>query len=493
MIKRILALCLSLLSTQSFGQVIFDTIPQTGSNSITRRFPGMDPKTGDIYVNQRNSNTGEYLLLRFDNNLNLIDTLFGEDAGRSNVRFTNPITFNKSLYYLCVGNDSAAARDFSYHKISNGVFRDSIGFNLDTLPYYSNPYIAREIDNNTLQLLVNVTPPAVPSRTYSRIYHLDSNFQVKSYHNPNFDSLTNTFARTILAVHQLNDSTWHLYLSGALVVYNPSKRKISEHKKILFEGFDTYPLPNKKHLALGVTSYPIKPPLGPSNSPSSLGFYIVDSNASIIDTIQFNAFKDTVPALWINNYSSERVASADVNSIIYDTNNIFLACDGSYTEFNGTTFRQYFYVVKTGLSHSSKWQFIWGGENNIVNFTGITPTMDKGCVISGSIRRPNQVRHGVLIKLGPDGKISNVEVDAPENLVAFYPNPIKEKLHFDYLPQAKGQYTLEVMDMNGKPVLETSLDEQKGFIPVQLKTGFYIYQLKDEAGKVMQVGKLMAE
>jgi hypothetical protein len=77
--------------------------------------------------------------------------------------------------------------------------------------------------------------------------------------------------------------------------------------------------------------------------------------------------------------------------------------------------------------------------------------------------------------------------------VAFYPNPVKNKLHFDYLPEANGQYTLQLMDMNGKPVFKSPLNAETGYIPVQLNTGFYIYQLTNEKGEVVQVGKLVAE
>ncbi len=474
------------------GQVLFDSILESGPNSFQHYMVASEIGSDNTYVIHSDAVDGSYSVFNFDKNLNIIDTLYPEDAGRTNVRFTYPFNFKSGLYYLCVGNDSTSASDFSYHKLENGRFTDSIGFNLDTIPH-SSPFLARQIDNNTIQLLVNVTPPVTPRRTYSRIFHLDSNFQVKSYHNPNFDSLIGTNARAILAIHQLNDSTWHLYLSGTLAIYNPIKRKVKEFKKILFSGFDTYSLPNNDHLALGITSYPVKPPLGPSNVPTSLGFYVVNKQADVIDTIQFNAFKDTVPSLWINNYSSEGIVSTVSSSVVYDTNNIFMASNGSYTKFNGTENTQYFYVVKTDSRGTLKWQFIWGGVDNKVTFTGIAPTSDKGCVISGSIMKPNFNRYAMVIKLGPNGNISNVEVDAPENLVSFYPNPVKDKLHFDYLPETHGQYTLEVMDMNGKSVLETPLNKEKGFIPVQLKTGFYIYQLKNEAGKVMQVGKLVAE
>ncbi|WP_417603153.1 T9SS type A sorting domain-containing protein [Owenweeksia hongkongensis] len=472
------------------GQVIIDSILETGPMSFQHYWVATEKGSDDTYVVHSDDIDNSFSIFRYDKNINIIDTLTGADVGRPNAAFWYPFSFNNSLYYFCFQNDTATYYDISIHKLENGVFTDSIGFDLDSIPG-AYPFLGKSIDTNTLQLIVNVSPKVFPGITTSRILHLDSNFQLKSYHNPNLD--TTLTLGTLTAIHQLSDTKWHLYFGGTAAVYNPLQKSINSNNRILFRGYDTYSLPNKMHLALGVTSHPIKPPLGPSNTPTSLGFYIVDSLTNILDTVQFNAFKDTVPQFHFNNYSDEGIVSSLSSSIVYDTNNIYLACQGSYTPFNGSNNSQYFYVVKTDIKGNLKWEFTWGGESNYPTFTGIASTNDQGCVIVGSIRRPNFNRYAIVIKLGPDGTISNVEFDAPETVVSFYPNPVKDKLHYSFLPEAQGSYTLEIVDMQGKPMLGSTLDNEKGFIPVSLKSGYYLYNLVDEKSRMQQVGKLLVK
>ncbi|WP_417608895.1 T9SS type A sorting domain-containing protein [Owenweeksia hongkongensis] len=468
------------------GQIVIDSILETVYHYSAANEIG----SNDTYVIHSNDIDNNVSIFRYDQNLNIIDTLTGADVGRINVVFRYPFTFNNSLYFLCYGNDSATFSDFSFHKLENGVFTDSIGFDLDSISG-AYPFLGKSIDANTLQLIVNVNPEVFPGIITSRILHLDSNFQLKSYHNPNVD--TTLTLGMLTAIHQLSNTKWHLYFGGTMAVYNPIQKSINSSKRILFRGHDTYSLPNKNHLALGVTSYPIKPPLGPSNRPSSLGFYLVDSLANILDTIQFNAYKDTVPSLHINNYSSEAINSSWSSSVVYDTNNIYLACNGDYTPFNSSSDFRYFYVVKTDIKGNKAWDFTWGGLAKTTTFTGVTGTNDQGCVIVGNMTDQNFDDYAIVIKLGPDGKISNVEFDVPETVVNFYPNPVKDKLHYSFLPEAQGSYTLEIVDMQGKPVLEKKLDNKKGFISLSLKSGFYLYNLIDEKGKVQQVGKILVK
>ncbi len=480
----LLAMFLSVLFSK--GQILIDSISETGPFLQTNIFPATEGSPENIYVGHQDDLSGSFMLLRYDDSLTLLDTLTGVDIGKSGARFSYPFSFNNSLYYIC-RDSSRTQRNFSIHKLENGKFTDSFNLNLDSIAN-GYPSMVTVINDSLIQILVELYLPSGIFKG-SGILHLDSSFNFISYHHPPLDSIAPTWAtKRISAVYQLNDSTWHLFYTNDLAVYNPKLDTILMVKPLISNIYNTYQLPSKTYMALGLTQKAIV------NSASSLGFYIIDHQTNILDTVSFNAFKDTIPQWGINNYSDENVSNNTRNSIVYDNNNIYLTCRGSYSPKTFTAPPiAYFYVVKTDLKGSMKWQFIWGGQNSSVILTGIAPTSDKGCIISGSIIRSGQPRNAVLIKVGPDGNISNVEVDAPENLVAFYPNPVKDKLHFDYLPEANGTYTLQVVEMNGKPVFEVPLDEENGFIAIPLKTGFYLYQLKDETGKVMQVGKLVAE
>ena len=189
----------------------------------------------------------------------------------------------------------------------------------------------------------------------------------------------------------------------------------------------------------------------------------------------------------------ENAGTYFINSIIYDTNSIFLASEGWYVPSNSNDERQYIYVVKTDILGNLNWEYKFGGIGSLTNLTGMCSTGDKGCVVTGTIKRNSTTSYALIIKLGPDGTITNVEFNAPETVISFYPNPIKDKLHYSVLPEANGPYTLEVLDMKGKPVMESLLSASESSIPVNLQKGFYLYQLKSEDGKVEQVGKLVVE
>ena len=489
--KKAVLLLFLLVTTFLRSQILIDTIPETGPYFQINTAPATEGKPMNIYTAHVDDQTGKHILLRYDENLSIVDTLSGADVGRPGGIFELPFYINNNLYYYCY-DSIIAGRHFSFHKIQNGTFTDSIGLDLDTI---SNAYPAKitALDNNTLQILLSIYLPNGFFKG-TRILLLDSNFNFKSCYHPLLDSIPpTTFSKQIRAIHQLNDSTWHLFYTNHLVVYNPRSDSILSVKEFLGKIYNTYKLPNQIYLALGLTSTRVTSTQLPGNSARSLGFYFIDSQANILDTVRFNAFKDTVPQWGINNYSTESTGSIYTqNSLVYDTNTIFLVSEGDYNLPNSMNFLRYFYIVKTDIKGHLKWQYIWGGVNNLIIITNVAATSDSGCVVTGSIQR-FLYRSAVLIKFGPDGNISNVEVDAPENLVQFFPNPVGDKLKYTYLPEANSKYTLEIIDMNGRAVLKSLLNQNKGSIPIDLKTGFYLYQLKDSKGQVQQVGKLIAK
>lgn len=483
--RFIIALIL-LGSSHGYSQAIFDSILAPSPLAYQYSFVVNEEGEKEIYAVNINDNDSSNSIFRFDENLKITDTLTGADLGRPNGRFSYPFNFNGGLYFFCNGSNASTTYDISIHKVENGVFIDSIAFDLDSIPN-SFPNAAKEIDKNTLLLLVNTLESTGPPRFSSRVFLLDSTFQLKQHIKVDLDTLP--YLGILRAIHQQNDSLWYLYYYGNQVEFNPLTNKIVSHQALRFFGFDTYKVSRNVHLAMGLTSHPKQP----SNVPTSLGFYVIDSLSNILDTIQFNAYADSSLAPTFLNLSSERILSSTRNSIVYDTSNIYLASEGSYSSQGSTNSMYYLFVIKTDINGNEDWRFTWGGSANSVTFNGITATHDEGCAVIGTFMRPNFNRYALIIKLGPNGYVSNVELDAPETVVNFYPNPVKDKLHYSFLPETNDTYFLEIIDMQGKPVLERALENEKGFIPVNLETGFYLYHLKDADGKVQQIGKIVAE
>lgn len=225
-----------------------------------------------------------------------------------------------------------------------------------------------------------------------------------------------------------------------------------------------------------------------------LDFIPLTIGGNAIDTTAFNTFSHFTPATNYLEFSDEE--SDCRNTLFYDANNIIMASGYTYFPPNIPEHEEGFLILKTDINGHEAWRFSIGGSRKIANITSILKTPEQGCILTGSFApNPNDPWHNnsILIKLGPDGTISNVELDAPETVVTFYPNPVKDKLHYNYLPEANGNYTLEIIDMQGKPVQDVVLENEKGYIPVSLQSGFYLYHLKSENGKVEQVGRLVVE
>lgn len=436
--------------------------------------------------------------IRYSNNINLynksldlIDSINGDQTGRSslNTSVSKLFHFNNKNYVI----SSNPNLDINIHQISGNTLVASTKLNFDTITR-TFPYNVIEINSNHLRMIAHEWNSAGNTITQSKIIDLDSNFNVIDYHA--FDlSQNNLFptsqSQVISGLYEVDNTTWHLHTNGALHIYNPQTNTIDTSRYLWGDSRRTYPINSNEYLALGIVSF-IQPLAGfPYLGMNALGFYRISNDGTPLDTSHFLNIDNSA-----NNptdVSYESMGSPAV--VVYDTNNIFLASQTSYQKTGNDPLIEGFLIIKTDLTGKEVWRYSWI-SNKTSTLNTLLPTPEKGCLLIGSYDYdfPFSTKvSALLIKLGPDGTISNVELDAPETVINFYPNPVKDKLYYNYLPEANGNYTLEIIDMQGKPVQDVVLENEKGYIPVSLQSGFYLYHLKSENGKVEQVGRLVVE
>ncbi|WP_417612732.1 T9SS type A sorting domain-containing protein [Owenweeksia hongkongensis] len=491
--KKLYLLFLILFQAYVKSQVLVDTT-RIDNNSVYF-IDGID-NDSIFYTSIFKQNS---LGIRYSNNINiynqaldLVDSIDGNQSGRTSlgVSLAGFFHFRKRNYIF--------ARDVQYnisiHRISGNTLTDSVKLNFDTI-VRTLPYFPQEITPNRLRLICYEYAPAGIPIVKSKIIDLDSNFNVIDYHA--FDFSQNSLFPTaqsqlITDLYVVNNQTWHIHTSGALHVYNPQTHSIDTSRYLWGASRHFYPINANEYLAMGIVSF--RQPIAglPHLGMNALGFYRMNNNGVPLDTSYFlNVDNSSVNPTDVSDETMDPPAI-----IVYDTNNIYLASHTFYQISSNDPLVEGLFVVKTDSRGNEQWRYSWICIDKIAALSELLPTPDKGCILMGyySYEFPNSSKAAaILIKLGPDGTISNVELDAPETMVSFYPNPIKDKLHYNFLPEAKGTYTLEIIDMQGRPVLEKRLDSEKGYLPVNLHTGFYLYNLIDEEGKVHQVGKLIAE
>lgn len=487
--KLLLPALLSLLSFSFQAQVILDTLGDL-QKDVDLVHSAHSVNGQEFYTIVRSSYLPYYRILRFDNNLQIIDTI-----PYSSYRQNHPVVsrlFNfKNKPYALLGNSIHSNRRMNLQLLEQNNLTDSFYISADTLQYYA-VYDIYEENENTLRLFVNSYDPNYSYSKGTYIYDLDSNFQIKNIHRiyPNRSIHSSTI---IQSVSEVNDSLWHVHFNNEVYGYNPQTKKQLFGKYLEGNIYSYFTLNDSTYLGFGIPSILGIPPLQATKE-DALGFYTIDQWGNAIDTTAFNTFSHFTPATNSMEYSNEK--SDFRNSLFYDTGNIIMASAYSYYPAGLQAQHEGFFILKTDIHGNEKWRFSIGNPIKITNLTSILKTPEQGCILTGSFApNPNDPWHNnsILIKLGPDGTISNIELDAPETVINFYPNPVKDKLYYNYLPEANGNYTLEIIDMQGKPVQDVVLENAKGFIPVSLQSGFYLYHLKSDNGKVEQVGRLVVE
>jgi Secretion system C-terminal sorting domain len=84
----------------------------------------------------------------------------------------------------------------------------------------------------------------------------------------------------------------------------------------------------------------------------------------------------------------------------------------------------------------------------------------------------------------------NPATGAPERIMKFYPNPATSFINFDFQKGYDKGYSIQVYNFIGKQVSEVKNVSPKTTLNItEYNRGIYIYQLKDNNGKVLESGK----
>lgn len=83
---------------------------------------------------------------------------------------------------------------------------------------------------------------------------------------------------------------------------------------------------------------------------------------------------------------------------------------------------------------------------------------------------------------------------APVKMVRFFPNPATSLINFEFQTTTDDTYTFQVFNFLGKKVADfTKINTRTQVDLTNYTRGFYIFQLKDRNGKVIESGKFQVE
>jgi len=75
-------------------------------------------------------------------------------------------------------------------------------------------------------------------------------------------------------------------------------------------------------------------------------------------------------------------------------------------------------------------------------------------------------------------------------IVKFYPNPATSVINFDFQKNVDKVYNFQIFSLTGKKVYEVSKVDQKTSVNLSdFYRGIYVFQLKDQFGKLVDSGK----
>lgn len=95
---------------------------------------------------------------------------------------------------------------------------------------------------------------------------------------------------------------------------------------------------------------------------------------------------------------------------------------------------------------------------------------------------------------GNSQTVSNRPVQVPVKLVRFFPNPATSFINFELQKSANETYTFQVFNFLGKKVMDLPQVSNRTQVDLTNYTrGFYIFQLKNNSGKVIESGKFQVE
>jgi hypothetical protein len=121
---------------------------------------------------------------------------------------------------------------------------------------------------------------------------------------------------------------------------------------------------------------------------------------------------------------------------------------------------------------------------------------------SANLGRLSATRVGLSILPGTTLTVDYVEItggsvdNAQQDLAAaiqVYPNPASQSVQVD-VPAQIGSGSFQLMDLNGKTILESGIQASQGEIELPaVPGGIYLYQIRDQRGNLLKAGKLAKE
>jgi len=117
----------------------------------------------------------------------------------------------------------------------------------------------------------------------------------------------------------------------------------------------------------------------------------------------------------------------------------------------------------------------------------VTATSDGGCLIFG-YREPGGDAY--ILKIGPNGILTG-EVTIPlAQSIQVYPNPTTDEIRFD-LDNLSRELNLELIDLQGKVVLQRKILGSYEISTKHLSKGVYVYRLQYLNGNLFRSGKII--
>ncbi|AEV33423.1 hypothetical protein Oweho_2453 [Owenweeksia hongkongensis DSM 17368] len=279
--------------------------------------------------------------LQLDYDLNNIDTLIFA-LGRDSLDYAFNLVINSEPHIL-LRKIKNGRNVFYARKLHNERLKDSLFLPIDTIDR-GEPFRAYTVDENTTRMIIAKWDTNHRFILNSTIVDLDSNFNMKEYHTIQVQPNVLKWISLILSITPVNDTLWHIHTNDALYLYNPKSKQTISGKKLYGETQSYYKIDSTKYLAFGTVGQPTVPGQ-PGNYSDDLGFYRINANGDVLETLKFNTVVDssTYPRLGYINYSIEDAQGP--LAIVYDTNNIFLATHSKLSKQGPNEY--YFMIIKT--------------------------------------------------------------------------------------------------------------------------------------------------
>ncbi|TXT34376.1 MAG: hypothetical protein FD136_360 [Chitinophagaceae bacterium] len=86
---------------------------------------------------------------------------------------------------------------------------------------------------------------------------------------------------------------------------------------------------------------------------------------------------------------------------------------------------------------------------------------------------------------------TSINVDTPNKIQRFYPNPATQFIQFEFDKSVDKSYTLEIYNFIGRKMANTLVNSTKLtiYFDDNYYRGLYIFQLRDRTGRIIESGK----